>query len=485
MILGGRTARAWFSASSSELYRSSPAREGLERYFCCGSSTQTVLRLQVYKEAQNKAGSLVSWLHQVSMHGPFRYMMLKSASSLASCQRLRPTRSRGFASPEEPQLFRCLQLDQSGFPSNMKPILVADAAVCAELASLEAELESVGPPGSDARKQAEAAVDAFVHDLGWVLGCRETGEGRGKLSDPLLCSRLLAFTMEHGWLHTTGRILDAMAAARKGQMGNGHVAEGEEKPSGQPSLAAQDLGVGRIRRGAIANKEVVCPEAKEEEPERGLRTNNEGGPTEAVIATPQSGEQQSQRQSPRPRSSGLSDTPLGLLRSTGLGQQPAWVNLLTWHDSKPATTTNFGVTHLGVQEQEPLRTTPALCAAVTSAKKFSRPGDHSPRRLTLPQQASHGAMQQNGSGYRSSGLSDKILLWAVGTFGDIKTSANLHATWASEKLQGALLDCAPGPAWDANGSKACQWSFHQAGCSAHDVLSGKDTKAKPFLVPSC
>lgn len=412
-------------------------------------------------------------------------MILKSASSLASCQPLGPTRSPEFASPEEPRLFRCLQLDQSGFPSNMKPILVADAPVCAELATLEGERESVGPPGCAARKQAEAAIDAFVHDLGWVLGCQETGEGRGKLSDPLLCSRLLAFTMEHGWLHTTGRILDAMAAARKGQMGNGHVAKGEERLSGQPGLAAQDLGVGRIRKGAIDNKEVVFPEAKEEEPERGLGTNNEGGATEVLTATPQSDEPQSQQQSPGPRSSGLSDTPLGLLRSTGLGQQPGGVNLLTWHDSKSATTTNFGVSHLGVQEQEPLRTTPALCAAVTSAEKFSLPGDHSPGRLTLPQQASHGAMQQNGSGHRSSGLSDEILLWAVGTFGDIKTSANLHATWASEKLQGALLDCTPGPAWDASGSEACRWSFHQAGCSAHGVLSGKDTKAKPFLVPSC
>jgi hypothetical protein len=363
----------------------------------------------------------------------------------------------------------------------MKPILVADAPVCAELASLEGELEMVGPPGSDARKQAEAAVDAFVHDLGWVLGCRETGEGRGKLADPVLCSRLLAFTMEHGWLHTTGRILDAMAAARKGQMGNGHVAKGEEKQSGQPSLADQDLGVRRIGKEAIENAEVVFQNAKEE-PECGLGANNEGGATEVATATPQSGELHSQRQSPGPCSSGLNDARLSLVRSTGLGQHPAMVNLLTWHDSKSATTTNFGVSHLGLQEREPLRTTPALCAAVTSAEK---PSLHAPGRIRLPQQASQGAMQQNGSGHRSSGLSDEILSWAVGTFADIGSSANLRATWATEMLQGALLDRTPEAAWNVNGSKACRWSFHQAGCSAHDVLSGKDTKAKPFLIPSC
>lgn len=130
---------------------------------------------------------------------------------------------------------RCVQVDRGGCPSNMKPLLVADAAVGTELAHLDAQLRSSGPPDSAARRTAERHADALVADLGWALGGRSSG---GK------SARLAAWAGDHGWRHTAERIRGTQTQA--GVQSGGRVARSGEAagkwgsaPWGLPDVAGQ------------------------------------------------------------------------------------------------------------------------------------------------------------------------------------------------------------------------------------------------------
>ncbi|GAQ92321.1 hypothetical protein KFL_009790030 [Klebsormidium nitens] len=130
--------------------------------------------------------------------------------------------------PPEARGSMFLEVDRGGCPSNMKPLLVADAALAAELAQLDAQLHSSGPPDSAARRAAESSADALVADLGWALGGQRK-EGKS--------ARLAAWARERGWRHTAERI--------RGSGGPAEVPSGERAAfSGKAARRAASAAMG-------------------------------------------------------------------------------------------------------------------------------------------------------------------------------------------------------------------------------------------------